>query len=173
MTATPHRRPRRGFTLPEILTVIAIIGVLAAISIPAYTGITSTAQNVEAGDFVESLNRAVLRFGQANWDIPTAANNPAVTDEVTVLLSLQFKWSARQAGRELRLGSPYFTPKYNPATSSNSTTHRIRWNGRSFELLKPGTSGSGLLKTFDGRDQKDCVFPNGFLPAGTPSGYVP
>lgn len=172
MTASPGHQPR-GFTLPEILTVIGIIGVLAAISIPAYTGINSKAQDVEAGDFVESLNRAVLRFNQANWDIPVAADNAVTTDETTVLLSLQFKWAAKQAGRELRLGSPYFTQKYKPDTSSSGSTHRIRWNGRGFELLKPGTSGSGLLKTFDGKDQKDCVFPDGFLPAGTPTGYVP
>ena len=164
---------KRGFTLPEILTVIAIIGVLAAVAIPAYTGVTSKVQDVEAGDFVESLNRAVLRFGQANWDMPTPADNSATADEATVLLSLQYKWSGKQAGRELRLGSPYFTQKYKPATSSTSTTHRIRWNGRTFEWLKPGTSGSGLLKTFDGKDQKDCVFPGGFLPAGMPSGYAP
>ena len=173
MTPLPAHHRKRGFTLPEILTVVGIIGVLSAIAIPAYTGLTTRTQDVEAQDFVESLNRAVLRFGQANWDIPTAANPSATTDETTVLLSLQYKWSAKQSGRELRLGSPYFTQKYKPSTSSDSTMHRLRWNGRSFELLKPGTAGSGLLKTFDGKDQKDCVFPNGFLPAGTPTGYVP
>lgn len=173
MTASSGIPAHRGFTLPEILMVIGIIGVLAAVSIPAYTGITSRTQDVEAQDFVESLNRAVLRFGQANWDIPTTANNSSTADETTVLLSLQYKWAAKQAGRELRLGSPYFSQKYKPGTSSDTGTHRIRWNGRGFELLKPGTSGSGLLKTFDGKDQKDCVFPNGFLPAGTPDGYTP
>ena len=157
-------RQKNGFSLPEILTVVAVIGVLSAISIPAYNGITGRAEEVEAGDFVESLNRAVLRFGQSNWDLPTAADHSATTDEFIVLRSLQYKWPASS----LKPGSPYFTPKYNPLTSSDSTKHRIRWNGRTFELLKPGTTGSGLLKTFTGADQTnaDYVFPQGYKPAG-------
>ena len=155
---------RKGFSLPEILTVMAIIGILSALAIPAYNGITTGAQNVEAGDFAESLNRSVLRFNQANWDLPVAASHAATTDEFLVLRSLQYKWPASS----LKPGSPYFSPKYNPVASSDSTKHRIRWTGRTFELLKPGTTGTGLLKTFTGTDQggADYVFPGGYKPAG-------
>ena len=169
--SSPSRR--RAFSLPEILTVIAVIGVLAAIAIPAYTNITRSAQDAEASDFVESLNRAVLRFAQANWDIPTPADNASTADELTVLLSIQFKWADKAAGREIRLGSPYFSQRYRPAVSNNSTVHRLRWTGRGFEVLLPGQPGSGLLKTFDGKDQTNAVFPVNFLPAGTPAGYTP
>ena len=154
----------KAFTLPEILTVMGIVGVLTAIAIPAYSGLTGKVQDVEATDFVESLNRAVLSFGQGNWDIPTVANNAATTDEFLVLRSIQYKWPAIS----LKPGSPYFSPKYNPAASSSSTVHRIRWNGRTFDLIKPGTTGSGLLKTFTGVDYTaaDCVFPANYKPAG-------
>lgn len=162
--ATHQGQHRKGFSLPEILTVVAIIGVLSAMAIPVYNGITRRVEDAEAADFVESLNRAVLRFGQSNWDLPVAANHSATTDEFTVLRSLQYKWPASS----LKPGSPYFTPKYNPVASSSSSTHRIRWNGRTFEVLKPGTAGSGLLKTFTGADQTsaDYVFPQGYKPAG-------
>lgn len=159
-----HPLRHRAFSLVEILVVIAVIGVLAAIAIPAYSGLTDSAKDVEAEDFVESLNRAVRNFGQANWDLPTLPDNAATTDEFLVLRSLQHKWPKKA----LKPGSPYFSVKYNPQTSSDESTYRIRWNGRTFEVLRPGTAGSGFLRTFDGRDHTaaDHVFPANYKPAG-------
>lgn len=164
MIILPASQQRRAFSLPEILMVMAVIGVLTAMAIPAYTGITSKAQDAEAGDFVESLNRAVLRYSQANWDMPTAADNSATTDEFVVLRSLQYAWPKSA----LKPGSPYFPATYNPSASTDSSQYRVRWNGRTFELLKPATSGSGLLKTFSGADYTAAsyVFPSGYMPAG-------
>jgi len=164
MNSLPVNRLQSGFSLPEILTVLAIIGVIAAIAIPAYSGLTGKAESVEATDFVESLNRASFRFSQANWDLPVAANNAATTDEFLVLRSLQYAWP-RSA---LKPGSPYFGQNYNPTASSDTTRHRIRWNGRTFDLLRPGTTGSGFLKPFTGADftAANHAFPNGYKPAG-------
>ena len=120
----------------------------------------------------ESLNRAVLNFNQANWDIPTAANNAATTDEFIVLRSLQYKWPT--GAGPLKPGSPYFNAQYNPTTSSDTTKHRIRWNGRTFDLLRPGTRGirARFLKPFDGSDRTvaEHIFPTGYKPAGMLSG---
>lgn len=155
--------PRGAFSLTEMLVTILIIGVLAAIAIPVYSNITETSRRTVVQDHVEALNRAVTNFGHACWKFPTAANDSATTDEMAVVRSLQWKFPASS----LKLGSPYFDPRYDPAGTSSTSEYRIRWNGKGFEMLDKGQAGSGLK--YDGSsDYKPApyTFPSGYTPVG-------
>ncbi len=163
MNAKPSLSTAAAFSLVEMLVVISVISIITAIAIPAVTGINGTVKNTEAKDFAESLNKAVRSYSQACWEIGTAANDTATTDEFLVLRSIQYKWPVDQ----LKPGSPYFSPRYNPSASSDAGLHRLRWNGKAFEVLEPGTTGTGFLKPFSGADfSSDYVFPNGYAPVG-------
>ena len=155
--------PRAAFTLVELVATVAVIGVLTAMAIPIYSNVRSSSDQAVANDHVEALNRAVTNFSQTCWKLPTAADPSSTDDEYAVLRSIQYTFPAV----EMKLGSPFFSPDYDPPVSSNSGHLRIRWNGRSFELLKFGESGTGL-RFGTGADYKKTayVFPYGYKPEG-------
>ena len=79
------RRARQGFTIVELLLVIAVIAVLAAIVIVAYSGIQDRARNAARVNDLSNLQKTIETYKIQNGSYPqTTAESPANWHSVDV-----------------------------------------------------------------------------------------
>src|SRR5687768_12939427 len=69
---------QKGFTLIELMIVVAIIGILAAIAIPAYQDYTIRAQVTEGLNLAGGVKAAISEFYAQNGTWPTSLTGNAV-----------------------------------------------------------------------------------------------
>jgi len=75
MLGSSHQQGQRGFTIVELLIVVVVIAILAAISIVAYSGIQRRANNAAIVDAAAKSLRAVQAYIAANGSYPIATTN--------------------------------------------------------------------------------------------------
>lgn len=90
-------RRERGFTIVEVMTVLTIVGILAAIAIPAYQDFATRARVAEAIAFARPVQVAVTLFYSSNFSLPSsneeadlgapASMNSSVVESVEILES--------------------------------------------------------------------------------------
>lgn len=66
------KQQQKGFTLIELMIVVAIIGILAAVALPAYQDYTVRAKLSEATGMAAAAKTAVTEYYQSNGDLPTS-----------------------------------------------------------------------------------------------------
>lgn len=71
------RRKYKGFTLIELMIVVAIVGILAAIAVPAYQDYTKRAKVSEALGMADAAKSAVAESYQSNSDTFPTTNAAA------------------------------------------------------------------------------------------------
>ena len=65
---------QKGFTIVELLIVIVVIGILAALVITTFTGIQQKARNTERTTDIKALHGQVEAYYAQNGKYPTLAN---------------------------------------------------------------------------------------------------
>jgi type IV pilus assembly protein PilA len=81
------KKVQQGFTLIELMIVVAIIGILAAVAIPAYQDYTIRARVTEGLSLASAAKVAVAETFQSQNAVPTQVSTgyvtPAATNSVT------------------------------------------------------------------------------------------
>ncbi|MCP1374089.1 pilin [Dyella lutea] len=72
-------RQIRGFTLIELMIVVAIIAILASLAVTVYTNSTGKAELSEAFTVVDGLKTDVAEYYTQNGSCPTSGNSPIET----------------------------------------------------------------------------------------------
>ena len=75
MKAMNPRRRRAGFTLIEMLVVIAIIMLLAGITVPAITSQTRAARRINCANNLSQIGKGLFAY-MVNWDRMFISNRP-------------------------------------------------------------------------------------------------
>lgn len=150
------RSIQQGFTLIELMIVVAIIGILAAVALPAYQDYTTRAKVTEGLSLASAAKVAVAEnaangkpYG-AGWIAPNATNNVSgvAIDQTAGYITITYQSGV--AGGGTLILNPIDGPKTGgtafsggTATSSNiPTSGSISWNCRAAASTGVGTAGT-------------------------------
>jgi prepilin-type N-terminal cleavage/methylation domain-containing protein len=143
MSSLLRRRSQAAFTLIELLTVIAIIGILAAIVIPTVGSVREKAQRAVDGNNLREILKAAQVYAGDNHDYLPDPQPASIPNTVLTATQLTWKWPGILAKNNILTdpafyfakNDPAFTPPYptfiiQPSTARNQL-HTSFTNGRS------------------------------------------
>jgi type IV pilus assembly protein PilA len=94
-------RNKKGFTLIELMIVVAIIGILAAIAIPAYSNYTKKAKVSEVTNAMGAVGSALIEYNAAKgaWPANMGTRDAIATSMGVTIPSTYVSAASTSSGR--------------------------------------------------------------------------
>ncbi|MES2912711.1 MAG: pilin [Pseudomonadota bacterium] len=137
------RSIQKGFTLIELMIVVAIIGILAAVALPAYQDYTTRAKVSEVVLAASSARTAIAEYVAASGAFPSSASAASIADQSS-------KYVASLAYTNTNASSGLVTVTARGDSSINGLTVQLAGtsglNGVVQWVCGPGTTSPMLTK---------------------------
>jgi prepilin-type N-terminal cleavage/methylation domain-containing protein len=126
MGRAPRRSPHAAFTLIELLTVIAIIGILAAIVIPTVGTVREKAQRAVDANSIREILKAAQIYAGENQDRLPDPQPTSIPNSVLNAPQLAWKWPGILAKNNILTDPTFYFAKNDPAFNGTFPTFIIQ-----------------------------------------------
>lgn len=153
----PNLHRQRGFSLFELMIVVAVVGILSAVAVPAYRSYIATANMAKVtANFEEAvrLGNNTFNLEKARVALGLVTSVPDTTEDWILLFN--------KSGAQAPGGGPAFIPSSDSAGErGDSATGAIgvRWSPAVAETVSKGKNDKNQKCKGGNLDKKGCVIP--------------
>lgn len=116
---------KKGFTLIELVVVIAILGILAGIAIPRFLDATATARGAKIVADLRTIDSAIVIYNAKTGTFPTASYKDELTKNTAASGTAQAQYQLLASWPEPAKGSCVFPAAPNTTVTVNVDAYTV------------------------------------------------